>query len=425
MTINKRQIEVGLLLFTVLSVFLGDFLVILSNGGYYTNDYGTYLTAFLSYVSIFIFFRLKWKYGVKGVPTNVLLLFAIWLIYLVVSIVRGIFIADGYWDFKFLFLNSTLFTLIASVFYVGQNLVFSRLIFVFYIKRLFLFGFLLIPLAFATSSELYGRLMIPIGVLILFIPYISKKWKIIVIVVALTSIFVDVTFRSNIIKIGLSIGFLGIFYYKNLINSFIVKLLWLVFLVTPIILFYTALFENFNIFKEMGGNKEYTTINSQGEIENLSADTRTGLYQEVLLDMVLSEKTMFGKSPSQGYKSSHFFDEGGGIGGIRYSSEVNILNIFLYFGYVGVVLYFILIARISYLAISKSNNRISKMFGLLLASRFLLSFIEEFTKYDLNFYFFWLVMGLVSSSYFRNMTDNDIRIWLQNGPKFLEQKFSK
>jgi hypothetical protein len=49
------------------------------------------------------------------------------------------------------------------------------------------------------------------------------------------------------------------------------------------------------------------------------------------------------------------------------------------------------------------------MLGLVIASRWMLSFIEEYTQYDLNFFFFWLIMGLVSTAAFRKLNDEEVQ----------------
>ncbi|MNU07373.1 hypothetical protein D3C72_2529360 [compost metagenome] len=41
------------------------------------------------------------------------------------------------------------------------------------------------------------------------------------------------------------------------------------------------------------------------------------------------------------------------------------------------------------------------------------SFVEEFTQYDMNFYFFWLAIGLASSNEFRSMNDNELKNWFK------------
>lgn len=49
------------------------------------------------------------------------------------------------------------------------------------------------------------------------------------------------------------------------------------------------------------------------------------------------------------------------------------------------------------------------MLGLLIASRWSLSFIEEWHQYNLNFFFFWLVLGLISNELFLKMNEEQIK----------------
>ena len=114
---------------------------------------------------------------------------------------------------------------------------------------------------------------------------------------------------------------------------------------------------------------------------------------------------MFGEGGAGKYKSKYLGD----INGWRYGSEVGILNILLYDGIIGVMIYFLLLFAVSFIAIYRSNNYLSKLLGLFIASRFLLSFIEEFTQYDMNFYFFWIAVGMVSSSHFRKISDEQLK----------------
>jgi hypothetical protein len=102
------------------------------------------------------------------------------------------------------------------------------------------------------------------------------------------------------------------------------------------------------------------------------------------------------------------FDPLGNGRNIRYGCEVGILNTLLMNGIVGIVIYFLLLSVVSFTAINKSNNMLAKMLGLFITFRWTYSFVEEFTNYDLNFYFFWIAVGFVSSESFRNMTDEEI-----------------
>ena len=78
----------------------------------------------------------------------------------------------------------------------------------------------------------------------------------------------------------------------------------------------------------------------------------------------------------------------------RQSCEVSILNIFNYFGLIGVTLYCFIFLQASFLAIYKSRNRIIPVIGLYISFRWLFAFIEDFSRFDLNYMFLWLMIGM-------------------------------
>jgi hypothetical protein len=163
----------------------------------------------------------------------------------------------------------------------------------------------------------------------------------------------------------------------------------------------------------MSTKENYIYTNIKGEEGSFTADTRTFLYFEVMSSVHKSGNLLMGNSASGSYYSHWFFDLGGAMKGKRFGSEVGILNIFLYDGIIGVIIYFFLLFSISFIAIRNSNNDLSKMLGLLIASRWMLSFVEEYTDYDLNFYFFWLIMGLVSTTSFRMMNNKQMKNYIK------------
>ncbi|MDI1307716.1 MAG: hypothetical protein PSX42_23110 [bacterium] len=179
--------------------------------------------------------------------------------------------------------------------------------------------------------------------------------------------------------------------------------------VIPIILFSTAVTGTFNIFTDISGSKELEITSNQSTGETLGGDTRTFLYVEVLQSINKNGNFLLGSGMAAGYESFIIDVSNGTYNNKRYTSEVGILNILLQSGLIGVVIYFLVLFKVSFTAINQSSNMLSKILGLYIASRWLLSFIEEFTQYDLNFYFFWLAIGLVSSNEFRAMNDKQIK----------------
>ena len=97
----------------------------------------------------------------------------------------------------------------------------------------------------------------------------------------------------------------------------------------------------------------------------------------------------------------------------RYGAEVGFLNILLYSGIIGVILYLLMLLTASYYAIFHSNNFLSKMLGLLLAGRWITFFIEEFTNFDLNNVFIWIIIGMVSCIEFRALSDDDLKLFFR------------
>jgi hypothetical protein len=256
--------------------------------------------------------------------------------------------------------------------------------------------------------------MIPIGFFILLVPYLKFNWRLLIIVVAITSILVVILFRTNILKIVISFLILSFFYFRNILGRKMIRITQLFLFILPIVLLFTGITGTFNIFEGANNNKDYTYTTKAGNQQNLTVDTRTFLYVEVLSSMKSTKEWLIGKSATGSYYSKAFNNlKGVSKKGHRYGSEVNLLNILLYHGIIGVLIYFMLLFTISTVAIKYSNNILSQMVGLLIASRWTLSFIEEFTQFDLNFYFFWLFAGIVSIKTFREFSDTEIKQYLR------------
>ena len=96
----------------------------------------------------------------------------------------------------------------------------------------------------------------------------------------------------------------------------------------------------------------------------------------------------------------------------RGSSEVSLLNVFNYFGLVGVFVYMLIFIIGSYKAIFKSNNSFMPLLGLFVAFRWDVAFIEDFTNFSLNYLFLWIMIGMCFSQKFRGMSENEFKLFL-------------
>lgn len=402
-----------LVLFTLISLIVTDSIRWLSATSSAVST-GTYISIFLIYVSIaiFIFLASKERLGNDELPKTISNLIKIWLFWNILNMIRGGFLAMDYWDWKFLFYTSIPFSLIPFAIFIGQNLSWAKIIFRFTLKYIFPFGFLLIPLTMISSEELYSRIMIPIGLFILFLPFLKSRWRILIVLVAFVSIVMVLGFRSNIIKIAFSTALLLVYYFRNYIGQRLLRIVQFGLFFIPLVFLSLAITGQYNLFKDFSGDEGYYISNRNGDLEvNNRADTRTFLYVEVFSSLNNSGHWLIGEGSSGKYQSEYFdyLEDNRG----RYGSEVGILNILLYHGIVGVVIYFLVLFAVSTIAIKRSNNVLAKMLGLFIAFRWTFAFVEEFTQFDLNFYFFWLAIGLVSSASFRSMSDNDIKNYIK------------
>jgi hypothetical protein len=404
-----------LVLYTLFLICTADALLNISNSGF-ASALITPISFVCQYISLFILIYISsrsiWH---SDLPRVIAILFKWIVLWHIFTIIRGAFLANDYWDWKFLLLSSTIFMLIPLAFFVGKNSFLLRAVSEFVLKYLFVFGFFAIPIAFATNRELYSRLMVPVGFFIILIPYLEPKWRKLIVGVAITSILVVISFRTNIIKIVSSFLLLFIYYFRRYIRLPWIKFLHIVLFALPLVLLFLALTGTFSLFERVDQNESFVIKNDKdksAETISLTGDTRTSLYREVLSSLQASGNMIIGEGGSGKYKSVDFEDLYKDHRG-RYASEVGFLNDMLYSGIIGVLLYALILFYSSYYAIYKSNNFLCRILGLFIAVRWILFFIEEFTQFDLNFYFTWLIIGLVSTQKFRAMSDNDLRQFLK------------
>jgi hypothetical protein len=189
----------------------------------------------------------------------------------------------------------------------------------------------------------------------------------------------------------------------------------------PFIFFFLAVSGTFNIFN-MGeyieGDFKEENINlTTGETteEDLTADTRSPLYVEVLQTANKYNTWVFGRSPARGNETELFASLADITGRQeRVGNEVAILNIFTWTGIVGVLLYFFIFYYASYLAINKSNNIFSKIIGVYLSFRWCYAWIEDINYFTLTTFILWITIGMALSSKLRVMKNKEVQLWINS-----------
>lgn len=189
---------------------------------------------------------------------------------------------------------------------------------------------------------------------------------------------------------------------------------------TPIIFFTLGITNTFNIFRieeELGIEDKYTLTSHENDNEySALVDTRTFLYVEQITSAIKHDYVLLGHSIARGHESATFGStsksDSNGLGE-RASCEVSILNIFNYFGIIGVLIYFLIFLQASYKAIFCSNNSYLPIIGIYIAFRWTFSWIEDFSRFDLNYLFLWTMIGICYSRQYRQMNNQQFALWIK------------
>lgn len=370
-------------------------------------------TAYVFSLATFAFIRPK-QYGVK--------IISVFLLLVCISALYGAFVqAENYWDWKSLVRNLLTFMLPISVLTFASPKVLKVTL-----DRYFLCApFLLLILGLFLSSDAFGRLLVPYSIISLFYPALKRRNLLPLVIAFLVVVVLGFQSRSNVVKFALCLVLgttLFLSRYKRLL-SVVYKMLHIFFLCIPAVLGILAATGSFNVFDIedlLGLEGELTLEDDQtasGESSVLN-DTRSFIYLEEFNSAVKYGYLIQGRSIARGYESDFFGaemdEDSGNFRGERYSCEVAVMNIFNYFGIIGVLVYFLVFLLASIPALYKSNNVFIKLVGVYVAFRWTFAWIEDFTRFDLNYLFLWIMMAMCFSPWFRKMTDKEFIQWVRS-----------
>ncbi|MFI1772465.1 hypothetical protein [Thalassobellus citreus] len=373
----------------------------------------TFLFWIVNGFTIILFLKAKTKYYDQENDKNILIL-KLYLLWNIVSIIRGAFVAENYWEVKNLVTMG--FTLLLPLtIYISSSRNLLQIVFNNYMTYI-------LPLFFVFALIIdriaYGVYLIPVSFVLLFLPLLSKKWKIIMLCFTFIGITASFAARSNVIKfiVPLILGIL--YYFRPFVNKNILGVARILLVGLPVVLFVLGLTGQFNVFKISDYVEgDYTTATKTGEQEDLTADTRTGLYVEVIASALVNDYVWFGRTPARGNDSLLFgalIESQTGTGKYeRYVNEVSVLNVFTWTGLIGLILYFLVFLRASYLALYKSKSWYMKILAVYICFRWTYAWVEDFSRFDLSYIFLWFIIGMCYSVSFRSMTDDEFKYWIR------------
>lgn len=362
-----------------------------------------WLLKFILIINIIVYFKNKFH------PTNHkdYIFVNIFIIWSIIGIVRGVWKAEDYWEWKqfFICMFNSLLPILCYIFYSPHILK----------KTLQLWLKICIPIYF-----LIILWFVPIGVhhfflgpaiiLSLFIPIIPIKWKIILSSILIITIFGDLGGRSQVIKSLVVVIFIFAYIFRHLLSYKFFKILHASCYVIPIVLIYLGINGIYNIF-----NDEKTSATISSETSLTTEDTRTFIYQEVISSAIKNNYLIWGRTQARGNDTKAFSESFIDIKKThieRSMNEVCHLNIFTWLGLIGIVLYSLIYFRSSYLAIYKSNNIFLKFIGVFIAFRWAYGWIEDINNFDAMSISIWMLISMGLSDYFRKMNNIEFKNWV-------------
>jgi hypothetical protein len=248
---------------------------------------------------------------------------------------------------------------------------------------------------------------------IFFIPFVKRKWKIIIFFIVIIIPLYDIARRSPLINTSVCLIILLLYYrVPHTIYRRIAKLLFSILVLSPIVFLILGLSGVYNIFT-LGDSFDAVTITSKSNQRNLLVDSRTSIYSDVFSELSRQKAYIFGLGGAGKTKTSlvdnpnnpnnNIYKEG------RRGTESGMLNFIQLSGIVGVLCYWILLTAASYKAIFKSQNSFYIMFGLFLAFKVLYSFVEDRLQCNIATFYFMFYIGLCYNFQLRSLKNIEVK----------------
>ncbi|MDR0605710.1 MAG: hypothetical protein LBG80_15560 [Bacteroidales bacterium] len=337
----------------------------------------------------------------------------LFVIYNAIMFVRGIFIAENQSDWIALY--NFIFMFFLFPYYIYKLI--NPKNFMIMIRSYIIWGtvaaFIILGQGKTDGHVSFGATLSGFILLLFFIPYISSKWKIALIVILLGwSFFSDIQYRMNLLNIGVAfLMFLLSYLRSNKLKVKLVKRATVFCFVFPVLFFILGVSGIFNIFK-ISENMEYVV--SQGNKEqNITVDSRTGIYEDVLFGLRDNNAYVFGLGVNGKVKTSlseHIYSLKSG----RSFTESGMFNYLQWGGFVGFLVYFLFFAGASYFAVNKSNNWYMKSLGLWVSFKALCSFLEDQPSSFIYYFFIIYAVGLCYNRDFCRMTNMEMKKYINH-----------
>ena len=196
-------------------------------------------------------------------------------------------------------------------------------------------------------------------------------------------------------------------------------------MILPIVLLLLGTVGIYNPFKALSNNENLNINFAEAQdktgtvIQKANEDTRTFIYEGVLATSLKNDSWLTGRTFVRGYEVDQLFgveayqiifERTGRME--RISCEVGILNPFTWMGLIGLLLYSLMILAPSWYGVFRGRNKYVQCIGIILAFRFMFSFIEEMQTFGWNTITLWLMAAMCISPKFLKMSNDEMKIWI-------------
>ncbi|WP_223857440.1 hypothetical protein [Sphingobacterium micropteri] len=342
---------------------------------------------------------------------------------MIIGSIRGMFVAENYWEWKqliggILALSLPVFVYVFSIPWILKNTI--RIWLWFGLPLFFVF------FIFVLKRGAYHFYLGPVLLFSCFLPVLKRGWQAVFFMLILLMMFVDFGARSQVIKAAVAL-FISFGYYLIYFRSRkILKIIHWFFYILPAVLLALGISGTFNIFQDLSKNegiyKEKKVVGGEMIEEDISADTRTFIYKEVIESAIRNDYWILGRTPARGNDSDYFGDfmaEELNTGKYeRHKNELCFPNVFTWLGIVGMILYCLIYLKASYLAVYKSRNIFMKLLGVFIAFRFTYGWVEDFNSFSIMNIALWMIIAMGFSDSFRKMTNREFKYWIYKTVRF-------
>lgn len=346
----------------------------------------------------------------------------LYLLYVIFTFIRGFWAIEFWTDDTRSLVNGTLLMLMPMIIWYFSNPdKFSQLL-SFWSKKWIVPSIIMLLLFFV--KEGYAHLLAPAYFLILFYKELPKKYRRYVWIILAMVIYGGLSARSNVLRFAIVVLLSYLFIVKQIFRN-LKRFSWSFFAILPIVLLLLGTVGIYNPFKALSNNENLNINFAEAQdktgtvIQKANEDTRTFIYEGVLATSLKNDSWLTGRTFVRGYEVDQLFgveayqiifERTGRME--RISCEVGILNPFTWMGLIGLLLYSLMILAPSWYGVFRGRNKYVQCIGIILAFRFMFSFIEEMQTFGWNTITLWLMAAMCISPKFLKMSNDEMKIWI-------------